>query len=452
MSKKKEYNQGVESGIKVSQRLIEKESEAMDYLKSRIDLIVDGHDEMNSAVEKLIADADENEVRRIYDICNTIRPVDLKDHEKKLLLNVLSTLGRDGQNDQQKKYLNNIRHHIGLHGYEPDTSYDFRLVAELESVKSIKVIAKAVRIYLYLKYLNMDGIYEHEDDLFSNFELRSYDEIDGIIETIVCLFGEEGLVEMYGNYSDLTNDDSATEGDETQYDDLEEYVLAEDVVKPLFIENRNVIVKGRVSCFDTIMLNKCKVTIAQESGNIVLIGGKIHISESLIECKGEQSHIFICRGVSIEKKKFHKQVKHVYDGSVLIEKSIFKNCYRFANVDSFDLFNCKLYDCYLDFAKADHICISNCLWENSKVPSFMKRRSPQTGEYMDVIDQEVISGSNSVNISNIIIRNSTGKEMSFIELWPSASAIIREGEFHSIKELENTDRVEIVDCIFENNE
>ena len=200
MSKKKEYNKGVESGLKVAQKIIEQEVEAMDYLKSKVDLIVEGHDEMKSAVNQLIEDADENAIINLFGVCNEVKPCDLKEHEKKVLLNILATLSLIQLNDRQREYYNNLRHHLNIQGYEPVSNYDFRNIESLESVRSIKIIAKAVRIFLYLQDCNMDGVYRHEDDLFSHFELRSFDEIDASIELLAYLFGENGLVEIYGYF------------------------------------------------------------------------------------------------------------------------------------------------------------------------------------------------------------------------------------------------------------
>lgn len=207
MNKKNTYNQGVESGLKVAEKVIMQEVEAMDYIKSKIDLIVEGHDKMKSAVNQLLNDADENAIANIFGFCNEAKPVDLKKHEKIVLLNILATLSLKGLNERQQKYYNNIRHHLNIQGYEPIQNYDFRKIESLESVYSIKIIAKVVRIFLFLQDLNMDGIYCHNDTLFSHFELRSFDEIDAIIELIFYLFGEDGLIEMYGYFSESTTYD-----------------------------------------------------------------------------------------------------------------------------------------------------------------------------------------------------------------------------------------------------
>ncbi len=102
MSKADVYNEGVESGLKVAKKIIEQEVAAMDYLKSKIDLIKDGHDEMKSAIQHLIEDADEKAITEIFGICNSVRPNELKDHEQKMLLSILATLGIGKINDDQK--------------------------------------------------------------------------------------------------------------------------------------------------------------------------------------------------------------------------------------------------------------------------------------------------------------------------------------------------------------
>ncbi|MCD7805833.1 MAG: hypothetical protein LUH19_00655 [Lachnospiraceae bacterium] len=200
MSKKNVYNQGVESGLKVATKIMEQEVEAMNYLKSKIDLIGDGQNEMSSAVYKLIENADENEIHKIFGICNPVRPVDLEDHEKKLLLNLIASLCKAGINNNQKLFYNNLRHHLNLPGYEPDGNCDYRSIESIETVRSIKVIAKAIRIFLFLAENNMDDVYAYEESIFSHFELRSFDEIDAVIEFLYCLFGEDGLIEIYGDY------------------------------------------------------------------------------------------------------------------------------------------------------------------------------------------------------------------------------------------------------------
>ena len=201
---KNAFNDGVKTGLKISEKVLGQENKAMDYRREKIDLVLDGHDEMKNAINKLIEDKDETAINNIFGVFNKHKPTDLKDHEKKILLNVLATLSILGQNKMQKDYLNNLRHHLNLQGYDVDSNYDFRKLESIESVQSFKTMAKAIRIFLYLQDLNMDGIYRHEDDLFSYFVLRDpdFNSIDATIELASFLFGEDALIEMYGYFDE----------------------------------------------------------------------------------------------------------------------------------------------------------------------------------------------------------------------------------------------------------
>lgn len=207
MGKKEDFNKGVESGLKVATAVIEKEVEAMDYLKNKISSMGSKQDKMNEAVNMLLEDTNEQSIERIFNITKSFSLDDLEDHEKKILLSILATLSVAGVNESQREYSNNLRHFINCPGYEMDCNYDFSKISNIESVKSVKIIAKAVRIFLFLKELNMDAVYMHDDDLFSFFEIRTsaLDEIDASIELIAFIFGAEGLVEYYGVKSDDEN-------------------------------------------------------------------------------------------------------------------------------------------------------------------------------------------------------------------------------------------------------
>ena len=126
-------------------------------------------------------------------------------------------------NEMQRRYYDNLRQHLNIGEYEPDKAYDFEKIETIESVKAIKTIAKAVRIYLFLEESGMDGIYKHEDDLFMHFEIKSFNEIDAMIEIIYYLFGVDGLIEFYGDFETLPEVD----GGNFTFMDMEEKAYLE---------------------------------------------------------------------------------------------------------------------------------------------------------------------------------------------------------------------------------
>lgn len=199
MSSKDDFNQGVSVGLRVNNEVLKQETAALDYLKSKMDLLGKGQDIMSTAVKALIEDSDVQAVERIYGIVNQSTPKDLKEHEQKILLSVLATLGKLSINANQQSFFNNLRHYLDLKGYIPDVNYDFENLDKLDSLKAIKEIAKCTRIFLFLEDNTINSIYIHDEDLYSHLELRRYGEIDAAIEILYFLFGVEGLTEIYGH-------------------------------------------------------------------------------------------------------------------------------------------------------------------------------------------------------------------------------------------------------------
>ena len=58
---KNAFNDGVKTGLKISEKVLAQENKAMDYLREKIDLVLDGHDEMKNAINKLIEEIEENQ-------------------------------------------------------------------------------------------------------------------------------------------------------------------------------------------------------------------------------------------------------------------------------------------------------------------------------------------------------------------------------------------------------
>lgn len=216
-------NKNVKLGFRLAQNIIGHEAEARDYLKAMMDLITDGHDEIKTAVDHLVENMDENAIAAIYSIVNPVKPDEIKDHEQKMLMDILATLSVLHMNEMQRRYYDNLRQHLNIGEYEPDKAYDFEKIETIESVKAIKTIAKAVRIYLFLEESGMDGIYKHEDDLFMHFEIKSFNEIDAMIEIIYYLFGVDGLIEFYGDFETL----SEVDGGNFSFMDMEEKAYLE---------------------------------------------------------------------------------------------------------------------------------------------------------------------------------------------------------------------------------
>ena len=227
MGRKESYNQGIAAGIKISEEFVKNEKEAIEHLDCIVSEITVGHEEIKDAVNKLITDANDKNVANVFNIIGSTSPNDLKDYEKKMVLDIIATLITDDTNVYQKEYYNNLRHFVNIIGYNPNSSYDFRCIEEIETISSIKMIAEVVRTYLFLANMSMDEVNMHEDDLFSHFELKSFDQIDAKIELLFSLFGKEGLIERYGHYESIVDEDIVDEDDNLTSDEDEEQLRVE---------------------------------------------------------------------------------------------------------------------------------------------------------------------------------------------------------------------------------
>ena len=250
MGRKESYNQGIAAGIKISEEFVKNEKEAIEHLDCIVSEITVGHEEIKDAVNKLITDANDKNVANVFNIIGSTSPNDLKDYEKKMVLDIIATLITDDTNAYQKEYYNNLRHCVNIIGYNPNSSYDFRCIEEIETISSIKMIAEVVRTYLFLTNMSMDEVNMHEDDLFSHFELKSFDQIDAKIELLFSLFGKEGLIERYGHYESIVDEDIVDEDDNLTSDEDEEHLnieVADDYQETYeYIFDQLVLMPGKV--------------------------------------------------------------------------------------------------------------------------------------------------------------------------------------------------------------
>ena len=152
MKQNKNYNAGVESGIKVAQKIIEKESQAMDYLQKQVDNIAEAVPDLRKAVEAVINCQSDEAISKYYGLCNRKGPNELSEHEKGILMNVIVTLAISGaaKNAEQEKFLNNLRRSMGTSNYELDSTYSYKYLADVKNIDSQIIMAKVIREYLFL--------------------------------------------------------------------------------------------------------------------------------------------------------------------------------------------------------------------------------------------------------------------------------------------------------------
>ena len=150
---KKDFNQGIQAGLRISEELLSKEAKAMDYLNTKIDGMSLAHEEMKNAVNNILEFHTKDALEKYYGICNALSPKELQEAERKVLLDVLSTLAFqiDNFNKAQKLYLANLKHYLELVEYNPNVNYDFELIDNIRDLDSQEIILKCIREFMFLE-------------------------------------------------------------------------------------------------------------------------------------------------------------------------------------------------------------------------------------------------------------------------------------------------------------
>ena len=203
MSRKKDFNEGMGQGIKLAEKVIHKEAETMDYLKMTIDNISETQNGVREAVENILEYQNDMAVEKYYGICNSISPQNLPDEEKKVLLNVLSTLAMKSNqyNENQKMYVANLKHYVNLADYRQNSEYSFELLENIRNLDYQEIICRCMLEFLFLQENDFSfmGDYEEMFDFFS-IKNKTFKLMMDMINITYYLFGENGIVEIYGDY------------------------------------------------------------------------------------------------------------------------------------------------------------------------------------------------------------------------------------------------------------
>lgn len=200
---KKDFNEGMERGIKITEKIIRKESETMDYLKITIDNISESQNGVREAVENILEYQNDMAVEKYYGICNSLSPKDLADEEKKVLLNVLSTIAMksDSYNESQRKYFANLNHYMNIADYRQNTDYNLELLENIRNLDSQEIMCRCILEFLFLRENDFSFMDEYEElfDLFS-IKNKTFKRMMDMVNITYHLFGGNGIVEMYGEY------------------------------------------------------------------------------------------------------------------------------------------------------------------------------------------------------------------------------------------------------------
>lgn len=236
MSKQKDFNQGIETGMKISKELLNRESQAMDYVKNKIDELGNSHGRLENAVNHILENQNSKAIEEYYGIVNGLSPKDLEKEECQILLNILSILAfKDEEyNDMQKSYFLNLKKYLQVTEYAPDMEYRLEYIEKIRDLDSQEIIMRSIREFLFLRHFDFSFQMDYEE-LFEYFSVndKKVQQLDNMIEITYFLFGENGIVEMYGNHE-------SDEVVEDNHEDFENEIVDTPAGKKYVIKNQEI--------------------------------------------------------------------------------------------------------------------------------------------------------------------------------------------------------------------
>lgn len=201
---KKSFNEGMKSGIKLSEEIVKRDTRAINKIYEMLEKMPEDMRELKESFEEVIKSLEKTDIEKLFGIVRTSSPNDLEEEEKIILLQILADiLKRYGGNSNQKEFLRNLTLY-----FEIDFEYllkenNFKkVINNIDSEKSKKIMYKIIKEYLYLE--NSTNDYGNKyDEYLSLFAcgVKDNGNTESEIEFKVNIFGEEILYQQFSKYS-----------------------------------------------------------------------------------------------------------------------------------------------------------------------------------------------------------------------------------------------------------
>ena len=106
---KKSFNEGMKSGIRLSEEIVKRDTRAINKLYEILKNITGDTRELKEVVEEVIKNQENFEIEKLFGIIKTLSPDDLEKEEKIILLQILVDISKKyGSNNNQKEFLKNL--------------------------------------------------------------------------------------------------------------------------------------------------------------------------------------------------------------------------------------------------------------------------------------------------------------------------------------------------------
>ena len=201
---KKSFNEGMKSGIRLSEEIVKRDTRAINKLYEILKNITGDTRELKEVVEEVIKNQENFEIEKLFGIIKTLSPDDLEKEEKIILLQILVDISKKyGSNNNQKEFLKNLILYFEINYENLLKENDFKsTIDNIDSKKVEKIMYKIIKEYLYLENDNNNygNKYDEYLSLFVN-GIVDNKSIENEIELKVSIFGKEILYQQFSKYS-----------------------------------------------------------------------------------------------------------------------------------------------------------------------------------------------------------------------------------------------------------
>ena len=197
---KKDYNQGMASGIKLSEDIVKNNTDAVEKINNKVDDLNKDVKKMGNIFENYIDEQENDEIQRLLNIDRKTSLDDLEDEERIILANILSSAARQyGTNDEQKLFLKALLKAAGV-SLEDILTNDFNgdiLADAVDSVSVLRYMYQVLNEFLYLENDTID-FGDKYNNVFNWFGgIVNEADAKRITELKVQLYGKDILIEQF---------------------------------------------------------------------------------------------------------------------------------------------------------------------------------------------------------------------------------------------------------------
>lgn len=201
---KKSFNEGMKSGIRLSEEIVKRNTEAIDKIRKTNENQTGDIKELMESFEELIKNQENFKIEKLFGIEDKPSPDDLEKEEKIILLEILGEISeRYNSNNNQKKFLRNLKLYFEINfEYLLKENNLKNAINNIDSKKAEKIMYKIIKEYLYLEN-NTSNYGDKYDEYLSLFVygIVYNKNIENEIECKVKRFGEEILYQQFSKYS-----------------------------------------------------------------------------------------------------------------------------------------------------------------------------------------------------------------------------------------------------------